>query len=188
MEKFHGSGSLPSNNKPDANGKFQTKGKICYRCWKGTHQADKKCGAIDAIHSKCGKKGHFAVICQKGKAFSHSSMSAPVVETSSNTSTSQTEPDYYTECGQPIYEHLICCKPCTQNHGKFWRNPNYCWNSQSNSITKISIKMCCLKMIQVQMSIVSVLEHSTNSFLTSNSNRSTLLLENYVKFISDYHW
>ena len=27
--KFHGSGTSPSNSKLDANGKFQTKGKIC---------------------------------------------------------------------------------------------------------------------------------------------------------------
>ena len=100
--KFHGSGSLPSNSKPDAGGKFQTKGKICYRCGKGRQQPDKKCGAIDAICNKCGKKGHYIVICQKGKGFPHSSRSAHVVETSSSASTSQTEPDFYNECGQPI--------------------------------------------------------------------------------------
>ena len=102
-EIFYGSGSSTSNNKLDANGKFQSKGKICYRCGKGRHQPDQKCGAINAISKKCGKKGHFAVICQQGKGFSHSSKSAHVVETSSSTSISQTEPDYYTECGQPIY-------------------------------------------------------------------------------------
>ena len=73
LGKFHRSGSLPSNSKLDTNGKLQTKGKICYRCGKGRHQPDHKCGAIDAICNKCGKKGHFAVICQKGKGFSHSS-------------------------------------------------------------------------------------------------------------------
>ena len=61
LGKFHGSGFLPSNNKPDANGKFQTKGKICYRCGKGRHQPDQKCGAINSICNKCGEKGHFAV-------------------------------------------------------------------------------------------------------------------------------
>ena len=63
----------------------------------------KKCGAIDAICNKCGKKGHYAVICQKGKSFPHFSRSAHVVEASSSVSTSQTEPDFYKECGQPIY-------------------------------------------------------------------------------------
>ena len=109
LGKFHGSGSLPSNNKLDANVKFHTKGKICYRCGEGRHQPGQKCGAISATCNKCGKKWHFAVICQKGKGFSHSSRSAHVVETSSSTSTSQTEPDYYTECGQPIYvqSHML---------------------------------------------------------------------------------
>ena len=109
MGKFHLSGSLPSNSKPDANGKFQTKGKICYRCGNGRHQSDQKCGAINAICNKCGKKGHFAVICQKGKGFLCSSMSAHVLETSSSTSTLQTEPDYYTECRKPIYvqSHML---------------------------------------------------------------------------------
>ena len=89
--------------------KLQIKGKICYRCGKGRHQPDQKCGAIDAICNKCGKKGHFAVICQKGKGFSCSSKSAYVVETSTSASTSQTEPDFYTECGQPIYvqSHML---------------------------------------------------------------------------------
>ena len=107
--KFHGSGTSPSNSKLDANGKFQTKGKTHYRCGKGKHQPDQKCAAIDAICNKCGKKGHFAVICQKGKGFSCSSKSAHVVETSNSVSTSQTEPDYYTECGQPIYvqSHML---------------------------------------------------------------------------------
>ena len=40
LGKFNGSGSLLSNSKLDANGKLQTKGKICYRCGKGRHQSD----------------------------------------------------------------------------------------------------------------------------------------------------
>ena len=109
LEKFHRSGSSPSNTKLDASGKLQTKGLICYRCGKGRHQPDQKYGAINAICNKYGKKGHFAVICQRGKGFSCSSRSAHVVETSSGASTSQTEPDFYTECGQPIYvqSHML---------------------------------------------------------------------------------
>ena len=107
--KFHGSRTLPSNRKLDANGKLQTKAKICYRCGKGKHQLDQKCAAIDVICNKCGKKGHFAVIYQKGKGFSCSSKSAHVVETSNSVSTSQTGPDYYTKCGQSIYvqSHML---------------------------------------------------------------------------------
>ena len=66
-EKFNGSRALPSNSTPDASGKFQTKGKICYRCGKDRHQPDQKCPAVNAICNKCGKKGHYAIICQKGK-------------------------------------------------------------------------------------------------------------------------
>ena len=76
LGKFHGSGSLPSSGKSDASGKFQIKGKICYGCVKGTDQPDQKCGAIDAICNKCGKKDHYGVICQNGKGFPHSSRSA----------------------------------------------------------------------------------------------------------------
>ena len=93
--RFHGSGTCPSNSKSDANGKLQSKGRICYRCRKGKHQLDQKCAAIDAKCNKCGKKGHYAVICQKGKRLSHSSKSAHIVKTTNNIST---EPDYYTEC------------------------------------------------------------------------------------------
>ena len=63
FEKFYGSGMLPSNSKPGANGKYKTKHNICYRCGKGKHEPDQKCAAIDAICNKCRKKGHFAVIC-----------------------------------------------------------------------------------------------------------------------------
>ena len=69
LGKFHGSGSLHLNTKPDASGKLQTKGKICYRYGKGRHQPDKKCGAINAICNKCGKEGHYAVIYQKERDF-----------------------------------------------------------------------------------------------------------------------
>ena len=100
FSRFHGSGTLPSNSKSDANGKLQLKGRICYRCRKGKHQQVQKCTAIDATCNKCGKKGHYAVICQKGKELSHSSKSAHIVETTNNIST---ELDYYTECGQPVY-------------------------------------------------------------------------------------
>ena len=65
------------------------------QCGKGKHQPDQKCGAIDAICNKCGKKGHYAVMCQKGKAFPCSSKSVHVVQASSSASTSQTEPDFY---------------------------------------------------------------------------------------------
>ena len=103
LGKFQGSGSLPSNSKSEASGKLQTKGKICYKYGKDRHQSDQKCGDIDEICNKCGKKSYYIVIYQKGKGFPHSSRLAHVEETSSGASTSQTEPDFYTNCGQPIY-------------------------------------------------------------------------------------
>ena len=113
--KFHGSGTSPSNSKSDANGKFQSKSRICYRCRKGKHQLDQKCAAIDATCNKCGKKGHYAVICQKGKGLSHSSKSAYIVETMDSVST---EPDYYTECGQPVYVLSCMLQTACTKHQK----------------------------------------------------------------------
>ena len=107
FSKFHRSGSLPSNNKPDANGKsanakFQSTlstSRICYRCRKGKHPINQKCSAIDATCNKCGKKVHYAVICQKGKGYSCSFKSAHIVKTTNSIST---EPDYYTECREQV--------------------------------------------------------------------------------------
>ena len=79
LGRFHGSGTSPSNSKSYANGKLQLKGRICYRCRKGKHQPDQKCAAIDATCNKCGKKGHYAVVCQKGQGLSHSSKSVHIV-------------------------------------------------------------------------------------------------------------
>ena len=112
--KFHGSGSSPSNSKTDTNGKsvnvkFQSTlptSRICYRCRKRKYTIDQKCSAIDATCNKCGKKGHYAVICQKGKGHSHSSKSVHIVETTNSIST---EPDYYMECRKPVYmqSHML---------------------------------------------------------------------------------
>ena len=89
--KFHGSGTLPSNSQSDANGKLQSKSRIGYRCQKGKHQPDQKCAVIDVTCNKCGKKGHYVVICQKGKGLSCSTKSVHIVKTTNNIST---EPDY----------------------------------------------------------------------------------------------
>ena len=123
FSKFHGSGSSPSNSKPDANGKsanakFQLTlptSRICYRCRKGKHPIDQKCSAIDATCNKCGKKGHYAVICQKGKGHSHSSKSAHIVETMNSIST---EPDYYMECREPVYVQSHMLQTAYSQHQK----------------------------------------------------------------------
>ena len=89
------------------------KGRICYRYRKGKHELDQKCAARDATCNKCGKKVHYTVICQKGKGLSCSSKSAHIVKAMNNAST---EPDYYTECGQPVYvqSHMLqtACTKC----------------------------------------------------------------------------
>ena len=91
------------------------KGRICYRCRKGKHQLDQQCPAIDATCNKCGKKGHYAVICQKGKGLSHSSKSAHIVEIMNNISI---EPDYYSECRQPVYMQSHMMQTTCTKHQK----------------------------------------------------------------------
>ena len=61
---------------------------------------------MDATCNKCGTKGHYAVICQKGKGLSHSSKSVHIIKTMNSVTT---EPDYYTECRQPVYvqSHML---------------------------------------------------------------------------------
>ena len=121
--KFHRSGLLPSNSKPDANGKSTNAkfhltlptSRICYRCGKRKHPIDQKCSAIDATCNKCGKKGHYAVISQKGKGHSHSSKSAHIVETTNSIST---EPDYYMECREPVYMQSHMLKTAYSQHQK----------------------------------------------------------------------
>ena len=85
---------------------LQLKSRICYRCRKGKHQLDQKCAAINATCNKLGKKGHYVVICQKGKGLSCSSKSVHIAKTMDSVST---EPDYYIECGQPVYmqSHML---------------------------------------------------------------------------------
>ena len=179
LGKFHGSGSSPSNNKSDANGKFQTKGKICYRCGKGRHQPDQKCGAINAICNKCGKKGHCAVICQKGKEFSHSSRSAHVVKASSSTSTSQTEPDYYTKCGQPIYVQSHMLETMSTKSQKILEKSKLLLEFPIGLHYKDLNQKVLLKVDTG--SDISCISLGTFHKLFPNKqlNRSTLLLENY---------
>ena len=55
------------------------------------------------------------VICLKGKGLSHSSKSAHIVETTDSVST---EPDYYTECGQPVYVQSHMLQTACTKHQK----------------------------------------------------------------------
>ena len=74
-----------------------------------------KHSAIDATCNKCGKKGHYAVIYQKGKGHSHSSKSEHIVKTTNSIST---EPDYYMECGEPVYMQSHMLQTAYSQHQK----------------------------------------------------------------------
>ena len=41
---------------------------ICYHCGKGKHPPGQKCPALEAMCTKCKKKGHYATICQSYKS------------------------------------------------------------------------------------------------------------------------
>ena len=68
---------------------------ICFHCGKGKCQKDQQCPASDSICWECGKKGHWANICQSKKKPIHQ-----VMETSN---ISMGQPDYYNGSGEPIY-------------------------------------------------------------------------------------
>ena len=99
LRKFHGSGSLPSIGKSDASWKFQTKGKICYRC-ADINQI--RCVVLSMQSNNCGKERPLWSNLSEWKGISTFSRSAYIMETSS-ASTSQTEPGFYNQYGQPIY-------------------------------------------------------------------------------------
>ena len=159
---------MPSYSKSDANGKLQLKGRICYRCGKGKHQLDQKCAAIDATCNKCGKKGQYAVFCQKGKGLSCSSKSAHIVKTTNNLST---EPDYYTACRQPVYVQSHMLQTACTKHQKIpekselmkeipihlhYKNLNRKIMLKVDTGSNISTKRSCSKLIQVPTSTISV--------------------------------
>ena len=179
LGKFHGSGSLPSISKAYVSGKLKTKGKICYRCGKGRHQPDQKYGAIDAICNRCGIKGHYVVICQKGKGLPHSSRSAHVAETSSSASTSQTEPDFCTKCEHPIYVQSHMLQTMSTKSQKI--------PEKSKLLLEFPIRLQYKDLNQKVLlkvdtgSDINCISLGTFQRLFPNKqpNRSTLLLENY---------
>ena len=73
--------------------------------------------------------------------------------------------------------NLICCKPCQQNHRKFQRSPNHCWNFQSDYITRITTERYCSKVDTG--SDINCISLGTFQRLFPNKqlNMSTLLLE-----------
>ena len=41
---------------------------ICWRCGKGRHQKGQPCKAVEAVCRKCFIKGHYEIVCMKGKS------------------------------------------------------------------------------------------------------------------------
>ena len=121
--------------------------------WKKKHQLDQKCSAIDATCNKSGKKGHYTVICQKGKGLSCSSKSAHIVKTMNNIST---EPDYYTECRELVYVQSHMLQTVCSKHQKIPEKSKLD-NRISDQFTlqRPQSKRSCSKLIWVPTSTVS---------------------------------
>ena len=77
---------------------------IHWRCGKGRHQKGQPCKAVEAVCRKCSIKGHYEKVCMKGK--STHLVNVPKASTSSTNS----EPDYFNEHGDPVYAHMVHVK------------------------------------------------------------------------------
>ena len=68
---------------------------ICWRCGKGRHQKGQPCKAVEAMRRNCGTKGHYEKVCMKKSTHL---VNVPGTSTDS-------EPDYFNEHGDPMYAH-----------------------------------------------------------------------------------
>ena len=68
---------------------------LCWRCGKSRHQKGQPCKAAEAICRGCGTKGHYKKVCLK--------MSAHLVGVPDSSSNS--DPEYLDEHGEPVYAH-----------------------------------------------------------------------------------
>ena len=96
----------------------QSKGDTCFRCGKGKHQQGQKCGAIDAICNQCGKKGHYARICQSkgntGNTSSDNSKGARPKHRAHHVQVQEVpaeKPAYYDETGAPVFQQFMVRLP-----------------------------------------------------------------------------
>ena len=94
-----GSGSSGNARKPS---KLTGKGRkvplptdICWRCGKSRHHKGQHCKALEAVCRGCGTKGHYKKVWMK-----KSTHLVDVPGTSTNS-----DPDYFDEHGEPIYVH-----------------------------------------------------------------------------------
>ena len=68
---------------------------ICCRCGKGRHQKGQPCKAVEAVFRNCETKGNYEKVCMK-----KSTHLVNVPGTSTNS-----ELDYFSEHGDPVYAH-----------------------------------------------------------------------------------
>ena len=98
-------GGTVNPSKPSGKGKKVPLPKhICWRYGKGRHQKGQPCKAVEAVCRNCSIKGHYEKVCMKGK--STHLVNIPKASTSSTNS----EPDYFNEHGDPVYAHMVKCE------------------------------------------------------------------------------
>ena len=75
---------------------------ICWRCGKSQHQKGQPCKAMEAVCRSCGTKEHYEKVCMR--------KSTHLVGVPS--SSSDSDPDYFDEFGEPVYvqTHLVHAK------------------------------------------------------------------------------
>ena len=117
---------------------------------------------------------------KRARDFLCSSRSAHVVETSNSVSTSQTEPDYYTECGQPIYVQSHMLQTMSTNLQKILEKSKLMLEFPIRLHYKDIDQKILLKVdTGSDINCVS-LGTFQRLFLNKQLNRSILLLENYA--------
>ena len=87
--------AVAAESKPGKGKKVPLPTDICWRCGKGRHQKGQPCKAVKAVCRNCGTKGHYEKVCMK-----KSTHLVNVPGTSTNS-----EPDYFSEHGDPVYAH-----------------------------------------------------------------------------------
>ena len=90
------SGSRVNAGKPSGKGKkVPLPTDICWRCGKGRHQKGQLCKAVEAVCWNCRTKGHYEKVCMKKSTYL---VNVPGTSTDS-------DPDYFNEHGDPVYAH-----------------------------------------------------------------------------------